>query len=110
MGYTVQCRDYIKKNCKSVNNYFIVIGAAIKCNPYSETTVESRTQLKTVKITLNIFAVCMIWRLCHSPMISMSLVDKLCYCLFLCESMNYDKKRYWHFFVYFDFNGKFMHQ
>ena len=25
--------------------------------PYSETTVESRTHLKTVKITLNIFAV-----------------------------------------------------
>jgi len=24
--------------------------------------------------------------------------------------MNYDKKRYWHFFVYFDFNGKFMPQ
>ena len=45
------------KNCKSVYNYFIVLGAAIKCNPYSETTVESRTQLKTVKITLNIFAV-----------------------------------------------------
>ena len=47
----------LKKNCKSVYNYFIVIGAAIKCNPYSETTVESQTQLKTVKNTLNIFTV-----------------------------------------------------
>ena len=32
-------------------------GAAIKCKPYSEITVESRTQIKTVKITSNIFAV-----------------------------------------------------
>ena len=38
----------------------MVLREAIKCNPYSETTVESRTQLKTVKITLNIFAVCCI--------------------------------------------------
>ena len=45
------------KNCKSVYNYSTVLGAAIKCKPYSETTVESRTHLKTVKITLNIFAV-----------------------------------------------------
>ena len=37
-------------------NYFVVLGAAIKCKPYSEITVESRTQLKTVKITSNIFA------------------------------------------------------
>ena len=29
----------------------------MKCKPYSEITVESRTQLKTVKITSNIFAV-----------------------------------------------------
>ena len=29
----------------------------MKCKPYSETTVESRTHLKTVKIALNIFAV-----------------------------------------------------
>ena len=28
----------------------------MKCKPYSETTVEIRTQLKTVKITSNIFA------------------------------------------------------
>ena len=45
------------KNCKSVYNYFIVLGAAIRCNPYSETTVESWTHLKTVEITSNIFAV-----------------------------------------------------
>ena len=30
----------------------------MKCKPYSEITVEIRTQLKTVKITSNIFAVC----------------------------------------------------
>ena len=29
----------------------------MKCKPYSETTVEIGTQLKTVKITSNIFAV-----------------------------------------------------
>ena len=29
----------------------------MKCKPYSKTTVEIRTQLKTVKITSNIFAV-----------------------------------------------------
>ena len=29
----------------------------MKCKPYSEITVEIRTQLKTVKITLNTFAV-----------------------------------------------------
>ena len=57
LPYTVQCRSYSKKNCKSVYNYSTVLGAAIKCNPYSETTVESWTHLKTVKIILNIFAV-----------------------------------------------------
>ena len=30
----------------------------MKCKPYSEITVEIWTQLKTVKITSNIFAVC----------------------------------------------------
>ena len=30
----------------------------MKCKPYSENTVEIGTQLKTVKITSNIFAVC----------------------------------------------------
>ena len=29
----------------------------MKCKPYSKITVEIRTQLKTVKITSNIFAV-----------------------------------------------------
>ena len=47
----------IVKKCKSVYNYSTVLGAAIKCKPYSENTVESRTQFKTVKITSNIFAV-----------------------------------------------------
>ena len=44
-----------KKNCKYLQ---CVLGAAIKCKPYSEITVESQTHLKNVKITLNIFAVC----------------------------------------------------
>ena len=38
---------------KTVNqfyNYSAVFGAAIKCKPYSEITVESGTQLKTVHI------------------------------------------------------------
>ena len=38
--------------------YSTVLGAAIKCKQYSEITVESGTHLKSVKITLNIFAVC----------------------------------------------------
>ena len=38
-------------------NYSTVLGAAIKCKPLSEITVEIGTHLKTVKITLNIFAV-----------------------------------------------------
>ena len=49
-----------KLQIKPVNqlyNYSTVLGAAIKCKWYSETTVEIGTQLKTVKITLNIFAV-----------------------------------------------------
>ena len=34
-----------------------MLGAAIKCKPYSEITVESMTHVKSVKIPLNIFAV-----------------------------------------------------
>jgi hypothetical protein len=33
-----------------------VLGAVIKCEPYSEITVEIGTHLKALKITLNIFA------------------------------------------------------
>ena len=33
-------------------NYSTVLGAAIKCKPYSEITVEIGTHSKTVKITL----------------------------------------------------------
>ena len=58
LPYTVQCRSYSKKN--PVNQLYIystVIGAAIKCKQYSEITVESGTHVKSVKITLNIFAV-----------------------------------------------------
>ena len=49
-----------KLQIKPVNqlyNYSTVLGAAIKCKPYNEITVEIRTQLKTVKITSYIFAV-----------------------------------------------------
>ena len=31
----------------------------MKCKPYTKITVEIQTQLKTVKITSNIFAVCL---------------------------------------------------
>ena len=50
----------VEVTVKTVNqlyNYSTVLGAAIKCKPYSEITVELGTHLKTVKITLNIFAV-----------------------------------------------------
>ena len=63
LPYTVQCRSYSKKNCKSVYNYSTVLGAAIICKPYSEITVEIGTHLKTVKTTLNIFAVFFIPRM-----------------------------------------------
>ena len=43
--------------CNQFYNYSVVLGAAIKCKPYSVITVESQTQLKTVKDTSNIFAV-----------------------------------------------------
>ena len=55
LPYTVQCRSYSKKNCNQLYNYSTVLGAATKCKPYSEITVEIGTQLKTVKITSNIF-------------------------------------------------------
>ena len=45
---------------ETVNQIYIystVLGAAIKCKQYSEITVESGTHVKSVKITLNIFAV-----------------------------------------------------
>ena len=41
------------KNCYQLYSYSTVLGAGIKCKPYSEIG----THLKTVKITLNIFAV-----------------------------------------------------
>ena len=45
------------KNCNQLYNYSTVLGAAIKCKPYGEITVKIGTRLKTVKITVNIFAV-----------------------------------------------------
>ena len=62
LPYTVQCRSYSKKTVNQLYNYSTVLGAAIKCKPYSETTVEIGTQLKTVKIPSNIFAVYTIHR------------------------------------------------
>ena len=50
-------RSYSKKPCNQLYNYTTVLGAAIKCKPYCEITVEIGTQLKTIKITSNIFAV-----------------------------------------------------
>ena len=50
LPYTVQCRSYRKKPVKQLYNYSTVLGAAIKCKPYSEITVESGTHLKTVYI------------------------------------------------------------
>ena len=47
----------VKKTVKQLYIYSTVLGAAIKCTQYSEITVESGTNLKSVKITLNIFAV-----------------------------------------------------
>ena len=47
----------VKKTVNKLYNYSTVLGAAIKCKPYNEITVEIETHLKTVKITLNIFAV-----------------------------------------------------
>ena len=55
--YTVQCRSYSKKTVNQPYNYSTVLGAAIKYKLYSEITVEIGTHFKTVKITLNIFAV-----------------------------------------------------
>ena len=50
----------VEVTVKTVNQLYIhstVHGAAIKRKQYSEITVESGTHLKSVKITLNIFAV-----------------------------------------------------
>ena len=53
----------IKMTVNQLYNYSTVLRAAIKCKPYSEITVESRTHFTTVKITLNIFAVYKIYSL-----------------------------------------------
>ena len=55
--FIVQCASYSKKTVNQLYNYSTVLGAAIRCKPCSEITVEIGTHLKTVKITLNIFAV-----------------------------------------------------
>ena len=54
----LKCRSYSKKTVNQLYIYSTVLGAAIKCKQYSEITVESGTHVKSVKITLNIFAVC----------------------------------------------------
>ena len=53
----VQCRSYSEKSVNQLFIYSSVLGAAIKCEHYSEITVESGTHVKPVKITLSIFAV-----------------------------------------------------
>ena len=64
--YTLQvCICHIQSNVEvtvkpTVNQLYIystVLGAAITCKQYSEITVESGTHVKSVRITLNIFAV-----------------------------------------------------
>jgi hypothetical protein len=57
LPYTVQCRSYSKKTVNQLNIYSTVLGAAIIFKQYSEITVGSGTHVKSVKITLNIFAV-----------------------------------------------------
>ena len=60
LPYTfIQCRsvDITVNHCKSVLHFSTVLGAVIKCEQYSGITVESGTHVKSVKITLNIFAV-----------------------------------------------------
>ena len=47
----------VKMTVNQLYNYLTVLGAAIKCKPYSEITVEIGTHSKIVKITLNIFTV-----------------------------------------------------
>ena len=49
----------IKMTLDQLYNYSTVLGAAIKCKPYREITVEIGTHLEIVKITLNIFTVYM---------------------------------------------------
>ena len=57
--YTLQCRsvDVTVNHRKSVFTFSTVLRAVIKCKQYSEIIVESGTQVKSAKITLNIFAV-----------------------------------------------------
>ena len=60
-------------------SFTTVLGAAIKCKPYSDITVEIGKNLKTVKITLSIFAVHYYWQ----PQIfrpSYGQVPKCIYC------------------------------
>ena len=49
----------VQTTVNQLYNYSTVLGAAIKCKPYSEITVEIGTHSKIVKITLNIFTVYM---------------------------------------------------
>ena len=65
LPYTVQCRNYSKKTVNQLYIYSTVLGVAIKSEQYSEITVESGTHVKSVKITLNIFAVYQVRQLVH---------------------------------------------
>ena len=49
----------VKKTVNQLYNYSTVLGAAIKCKPYSEITVEIGAHSKIVKITFNTFTVYM---------------------------------------------------
>ena len=54
---TVRCRSYSKKTVNQLYIYSTVLGAAIKCKQYRAIKVETGTHVKSVKITLYIFAV-----------------------------------------------------
>ena len=72
--FTFNCliKSNVEVTVKTVNqlyNYSTVLGAGIKFKPYSEITVEMGTHLKTVKITLNIFAVYRIKRVSRNSVV-----------------------------------------
>ena len=59
--YTLQCIsvDVTVNHRKSVFTFSTILGAVNKCKQYSGITVEKETLVKSVKNTLNIFAVCL---------------------------------------------------
>ena len=54
--YSVDITIHHCKSCQCLH-FSTVLGAAMKCRQYSGITVESGTPVKSLEITLNIFAV-----------------------------------------------------